>query len=203
MTTNRSIDFFEAQFQSQVRSGDFALNPFETLALPFVSGRVLDLGCGLGNLGIEAARRGCSVLALDASPSAVEHLRQVAQSMRLPIRAEQAELSSYRIAERYDTIVAIGLLMFFPKRRALELLEDIQAHVEPGGHAIINVLIEGTTYLGMFEPDHYYLFTEPELRERFSGWDLLELRSQRFDAPGSTIKAFATLVARRRSAGVR
>jgi tellurite methyltransferase len=166
-----------------------------------VSGRVLDLGCGLGNLGIEAARRGCSVLALDASPTAVEHLRQMAESMRLPIRAEQVELSTYRIAESYETIVAIGLLMFFPQRRALELLEDIKAHVEPGGNAIINVLIEGTTYLGMFEPGHYYLFTEPQLRERFSGWDLLEFRLQRFDAPGSTIKAFATVVARRPSAG--
>lgn len=90
--------------------------------------------------------------------------------------------------------------MFFPQRRALELLEDIKAHVAPGGNAIINVLTEGTTYLGMFEPDHYYLFTEAELREQFSGWDLLEFRSQRLDAPGSTIKAFATVVARRRSA---
>jgi tellurite methyltransferase len=197
MTKNRSIDFFETQFQGQVRSGEFALNPFETLALPFVSGRVLDLGCGLGNLGMEAARRGCPVLALDASPTGVEHLRHMAESMRLPIRAEQVDLSTYRIGESYDTIVAIGLLMFFPRRRALELLEDIKAHVEPGGKAIINVLTEGTTYLGMFEPDHYYLFTGQELRERFSGWDLLEFRAQRFDAPGSTIKAFVTVVARR------
>jgi tellurite methyltransferase len=156
MTKNRSTDFFETQFQGQVRSGDFALNPFETLVLPFVSGRVLDLGCGLGNLSLEAARGGCSVLALDASPTAVQ-------------------------------------------RRALELLEDIKAHVEPGGNAIINVLIEGTTYLGMFEPGHYDLFSESQLRERFSGWDMLEFKSQRFDAPGSTIKAFATVVARRRS----
>lgn len=101
MTKNRSIDFFETQFQGQVRSGDFALNPFETLALPFVGGRVLDLGCGLGNLSIEAARRGSSVLALDGSPTAVEHLRRTAESMRLPIRAERVELSTYRITESY------------------------------------------------------------------------------------------------------
>lgn len=198
MTKNRSTDFFETQFQGQVRSGDFALNPFETLALPYVAGRVLDLGCGLGNLSIAAARRGCSVLAVDASPTAVAHLREVAAAMRLPIRAEQVELSTYRIAGSFDTIVAIGLLMFFPKRRALALLEDIKVHVAPGGSAIVNVLAEGTTYLGMFEPDHYYLFREEELRSRFSGWDLLEFGKQRFDAPESTIKAFVTVVARRR-----
>jgi hypothetical protein len=49
----------------------------------------------------------------------------------------------------------------------------------------------------MFEPEQYYLFSEAELRERFSGWNLLEFESQRFEAPESTLKAFVTLAARR------
>ncbi len=196
---NRSVDFFEAQFRRQVDSRDFVLNPFETLALPYLSGRVLDLGCGLGNLSIEAAQRGCSVVALDASPTAVERVRQMAAATRLPVRAECVDLSSYRIAEIYETIIAIGLLMFFAKPRASELLEDIIACVKPGGHAIVNTLIEGTTYLDMFEPDRYCLFTEPVLRQHFSGWDLREFRLDRFEAPGATVKAFATVVARRTS----
>jgi tellurite methyltransferase len=44
---NRSIDFFDTQFRKQVANRDFALNPFESAVLPFVRGRVLDLGCGL------------------------------------------------------------------------------------------------------------------------------------------------------------
>ncbi len=194
---NRSIDFFETQFQSQTRSGDFALNPFERLALPYVSGRVLDLGCGLGNLGIEAAKRGCFVAALDGSPTAINHIRQAAAAIGLPIRAERVELSSYRIAETYETIIAIGLLMFFPEARALELLEDIKSHVEPGGHAIVNTLLDGTTYLDMFEENHYCLFTERELREQFAGWDMREFRLHRFEAPRSTIKSFATVIAKK------
>ena len=90
MVKNRSIDFFEAQFQSQADHGDVALNPFEVLALPsHISGRVLDLGCGLGNLSIEAARRGCSVIALDGSPTAIARLRQTAKSAHLPIHASK------------------------------------------------------------------------------------------------------------------
>ncbi|HEV8485578.1 MAG TPA: class I SAM-dependent methyltransferase, partial [Blastocatellia bacterium] len=77
---NRSIEFFDAQFQRQVQDGEFTLNPFERLALPYLRGQVLDLGSGLGNLTIEAARSGCSVLALDASPNAIEHVRSVAAS---------------------------------------------------------------------------------------------------------------------------
>ncbi len=198
MTKNRSIDFFETQFQSQAAVGEYVLNPFEMLALPYIFGRVLDLGCGLGNLSIEAARRGCSVIALDGSPTAIAHLRQIADSEHLSIDAEQVDLSTYRITDSFETIVAIGLLMFFPKRRAGELLEDITAHVQRGGHAIINVLVLGTTYLDMFEPDQYYLFNEDEIRQHFAEWTIVESRSHRFEAPGDTIKAFTTVVAERK-----
>lgn len=43
MNPNSSIRFFDTQFQKQVADRDFALNPFEKAALPFVHGRVLDL----------------------------------------------------------------------------------------------------------------------------------------------------------------
>ena len=59
------------------------------------------------------------------------------------------------------------------------------------------MLIEGTTYLDMFEPDSYYLFGHDELQERFVGWELLESRYDNFKAPGSTVKAFATVIAQR------
>ena len=72
MAVKRSVEFFEAEFQKQVSTRDFALNPFEEAALPHVSGRVLDLACGLGNLSVAAARCGCEVVAVDASPTAIE-----------------------------------------------------------------------------------------------------------------------------------
>lgn len=67
MPNDHSVRFFDQQFRRQIGARDFALNPFEQAALPYLSGRVLDYGCGLGNLACAAAERGCSVVVLDAS----------------------------------------------------------------------------------------------------------------------------------------
>jgi tellurite methyltransferase len=193
----KTVDFFDTQFQRQRQQGAFALNPFEERVLPLLRGRVLDLGCGLGNLALDAARRGCTVLAVDGSAAAIQRIRDTAQADHLPVETEQAELASYSIAGDFDAIVAIGLLMFFTRARAAEMLSDIMERVRPGGIAAVNVLVEGTTYLDMFEPGHYYLYGRTELDERFAAWDLIDSRQEGFDAPGGTRKEFSTVIARK------
>lgn len=197
MPDNYSVSFFDNQFQKQLSAQNFALNPFEEVALPHLTGSVLDLGCGLGNLSIEAARRGASVVAVDASPTAIARIQQVAAEEKLALRGVQADLENYQINGQFDSIAAIGLLMFFDRARALELLEGIQRHVKPGGCAVINVLIEGTTFLGMFQPGHYTLFGREELAQHFADWQVLEHVYQTFPAPENTEKVFATIVARK------
>ncbi len=197
MKRNRSIGFFDTQFQKQVAGRDFALNPFELATRDFVRGRTLDLGCGLGNLSIEAARRGASVVAVDASPAAIERIREIAAQERLKIEPVLADLETYPIKGEFDTVIAIGIVMFFRREKALALLEEIKRSVAPGGRAIVNVLTEGTTYMDMFEPGNYTLFARDELRERFEGWEILFSRHDSFGAPENTTKEFYTLVAQK------
>ena len=198
MITNQSITFFDAQFQKQVACNDFALNPFEKVALPFVHGRVLDLGCGMGNLSIEAARSGANVLAVDASSTAIERIQKTASAENLAIGTALADVGNYKITGQFDTIIAIGLLMFFKREKALALLADIQEHVADQGLAIINVLTEGTTFMGMFDPGNYYLFGQGELEDRFREWNVLRSIHDSFDAPGNTKKEFSTVVAQKK-----
>lgn len=197
MSTNDSVDFFDRQFRRQVENRDFQLNPFELEVLPHLTGRVLDFGCGLGNLAMAAAARGCSVLALDASPAAVEAVRQRATVAGLPVEAIEADLRDYRINEEFDCVVSIGLLAFFDGPSASRQLSMLQDHVRPGGLAVINTLIEGTTWLDSFGADDYCLFARSELLSRFTDWNILHCEFRDFDAPGQTIKSFATLIARK------
>ncbi|HZT68411.1 MAG TPA: class I SAM-dependent methyltransferase [Terriglobia bacterium] len=194
---NHSIEFFDSQFAKQVAQGDFALNPFEQAVLPLLYGDVLDLGCGLGNLAVEAARKGCRVTALDASPTAVAHLTRRAAAEKLPIAVSEADLRQMDVRGQFDCVVAIGLLMFFPEPSARTALTRIQQLVKPGGLAVVNVLIEGTTFMEMFDPSGYYLFRENELPEAFLGWTTEYLKFGSFPAPKKTLKRFCTLVARR------
>ncbi|MBA4256271.1 MAG: hypothetical protein C0445_10390 [Polaromonas sp.] len=197
MKPSASVHFFDTQFQQQVHTQDHRLNPFERDALPFLQGKVLDLGCGMGNLAVAAAEKGCSVVALDASPTAIQHLQTVALERNLPIQAAVADLRHHEVKESFDTVVCIGLLMFFDCPTAFRQLAHLQAQVRPGGVAVVNVLVEGTTYMDMFDPSGHCLFAPGALANQFSGWDIEHTAQQDFPAPNGQIKAFVTVVARK------
>jgi len=192
-----SVDFFEEQFRRQTEAGDYVLNPFERAILPHLSGEVLDLGCGLGNLVLAAAQAGCRVIALDASPAGITDLARRARARNLPVETVVADLRHYVPARTYDCVVSVGLLMFFDRSVARSLLARLRDAARPGGVVAINVMTTGTTYLAMFDPAAYCLFEREELSIAFAGWPTLLSRHEDFDAPGGTVKRFHTIVVRR------
>lgn len=195
MSVSATVRFFDQQFQRQLREAELQLNPFEQAALPWLRGQVLDFGCGLGNLALAAARQGCAVLALDGSATAIAHLRQRAGAEGLVLDARQAELADYRLPQDFDAIVCIGLLMFLDCEHALRQLAQLQARLRPGGVLILNLLVQGTTYLDMFDPQQQCLLPAQQVREHFAGWQIEHDATQDFPAPQQRVKAFLTLIA--------
>jgi tellurite methyltransferase len=195
-SSDSSIRFFDEQFQRQAGAGEFELNPFERLALAQLRGDVLDAGCGLGNLALAAAERGCRVLALDASPCAIERLAALASARALPLRAERVDLRHHLPApSAFDAVICIGLLPYFDCATAGRQLQRLRAAVRPGGIAAVNVLIVGTTWRAAFGDDPYCLFEADALRRAFDGWTLLHDSEQAFDAPDGSVKRFSTVIA--------
>ena len=80
---------------------------------------------------------------------------------------------------------------------AFAQLQQLQAHVRPGGVAIVNVLVQGTTYLGMFDSSSHCLFARDEMHKRFAGWEILRSDYQDFPAANDTTKSFVTVIARK------
>jgi tellurite methyltransferase len=192
---NASIDFFGRQFERQIAASQFELNPFEAAALPYLAGDVLDLACGLGNLSLSAASRGARVTAIDACSNAVESLRGRASAHGLAVEAFSADLREWRPDRQWDSVACIGLLMFFAPSHARAGLASVREAVRPGGVAVVNVLVEGTTYLEMFDPAAHYLFAQGEVARAFDGWKILANAAEDYPAAGGTTKRFETVVA--------
>jgi tellurite methyltransferase len=193
----RAVAFFGAQFERQIAAHDYQLNPFEERALPYLTGKVLDLGCGLGNLALAAAARGAHVTAYDACENAVEDLAQRAMASGLDIWVRAVDLKGWRPEETYDAVNCIGLLMCFAREDALAGVAAVRDAVRPGGVAVVNAMIEGSTFTAMLDPDEHYLFGPGELAAPFAGWEVLHDSVEDFPMPGNTVKRFRTLIARR------
>jgi tellurite methyltransferase len=151
----------------------------------------------MGNLTVAAARRGCSVVALDGSETAIRHLQQRAKQESLAIEATQSDLRHFEITENFDAVVSIGLLMFFDCKTAFRRLANLQAQVREGGIAAINVLVEGTTYMDMFDPLNHHLFSRAALQQQFADWNILHTEFHDFAAPENRLKSFATVIAQK------
>ena len=93
----RSVEFFDAQFQRQIREREYALNPFETLALDYLKGAVLDFGSGLGSL--NGQKRGSGV----TNDICTEW--QISGPTRVPLLARRGAIARLFVRPRTEKIV--------------------------------------------------------------------------------------------------
>jgi ubiquinone/menaquinone biosynthesis C-methylase UbiE len=96
---------------------------------------VLDLGCGVGDVSLLAARMvgpGGTVLGLDRAASSVETARRRAGSVGVAnVRFEQAELENFDTARTFDAVVGRLVLLFLAD--PAQLLRRLRHRVRPGG----------------------------------------------------------------------
>ncbi len=102
--------------------------------------RVLDLGCGPGVYAHRLARRGVSVLGLDASHRSVEHARAVARCEGLPAAFRVANYLVDDLGSGYDAALFVyeDFCALSPEQRG-GLLRRTRDALRPGGAFVMDV----------------------------------------------------------------
>ncbi|MGH3877481.1 MAG: class I SAM-dependent methyltransferase [Actinophytocola sp.] len=133
-------------------------------------GRILDIGCGTGELALALAARGHSVTGVDLAPSAIARARRKAAERGLAaefVAADATELSGYDGG--FDTVVDSGLLHCLQPSAQVRYLDVLRRICRPGGRVAVLCFAD---LPAARTPDRGRL-TEDGLRELFAdGWDV-------------------------------
>jgi predicted nicotinamide N-methyase len=95
--------------------------------------RVLDLGCGVGPVGLCAAARGARVVFLDWEPRALDLVRRSAEANGFAAEFVVADWRKPPPLGTFDRILAADVL--YEERNLPAVLPFLRAHLAPGGEA--------------------------------------------------------------------
>ena len=141
--------------------------------------RLLDIGCGAGNLLLAARKSGWEAQGLDVSPNAVKHVRE------LGFEVFQGELRDAHLpSEQFDVITAAELLEHLPDPRVE--LQEIARLLRPGGlfwtttpHARgLAARVLGLKWRCISPPEHLQLFSVDGLKSLMHDVGFREIRVQ-------------------------
>lgn len=160
-------------------------------ALP-EGGRVLDLGCGVGDAAASMKAAGLEVEAWDASPEMAE----IAQGRG--VKVDIRTFDTLDAVDEYDGIHANFSLLHEPKSHMPDHLARIQKALAPGGHFHFGTKMgegEARDALGRF----YAFYTEAELETLFAEAGLTILARRHGEEAGlaGTVDPFIILLARK------
>ena len=152
-------------------------------------GRALDLASGHGRNALYLAQLGWSVVAVDASPAAIQILREHSAAAQFAVEARVANLETGEFAiepSGYDLICD-----FFYLQR--NLFPQIRGGVRPGGVFVAEIhLRDDSAADGPHSPE--FVREAGELRQEFSAWKILFYSE---GAPPGHSRATARIIARR------
>jgi ubiquinone/menaquinone biosynthesis C-methylase UbiE len=141
----------------------FLYDPFVRLAgLPRVHGelldragvrpgqRVLEIGCGPGNVLIELGRRvpGAELVGIDPDPAALRRARRKAARRRIPVRFERAYADELPFPDAsFDRVLSSYMLHHLDAEQKAAAMREVRRVLRPGGE--VHVLdADGTPHGG-------------------------------------------------------
>jgi SAM-dependent methyltransferase len=170
----------------------------------FLTGTVLDAGCGTGEQTLLAASHGADALGVDVSPLALEIARGKAADRGIPAAADgqvgpaaaggqvgpaaaggQVGRARFEVADAlklgelglgFDTIIDSGLFHVFDDERRVRYVTSLASVLRPGGRLYLMCFSDRQP--GMFGPRRV---SQDELRAAFTdGWTIVAIEAEAF-----------------------
>ncbi|KQY09157.1 SAM-dependent methyltransferase [Mycobacterium sp. Root135] len=131
--------------------------------------RILDAGCGTGRVAIELARRGHSVIGVDADLDMLDTARTKAPDLSW-IHADLADLGAHS-TETFDLVLLAGNVMIYLAPGTEErVMAELADRLAPGGLLVAGFSIRPGR-LPLAEYDHVAAGAGLESVDRFATWD--------------------------------
>jgi SAM-dependent methyltransferase len=99
---------------------------------------VLDAGCGFGRNLVHLLREGCQVFALDADAEAVNHVRQLSESLQTGLPGENFQVGAIEqmpFPDRFADVVLCNSVLHFARDEShfRAMLSELWRVLKPGG----------------------------------------------------------------------
>ena len=176
--------YYETYYKEEVLSPPpFVQTRLEEITAEFAryrqTNRLLDVGCGAGNLLLAAQKNGWNGHGLDVSANAAKHVRE------LGFEVFQGELRDANFPDgHFDVVTAAEFLEHLPEPRAL--LTEVARVLRPGGlfwtttpHARgLSARVLGLKWRCIWPPEHLQLFSASGLKSLMRDVGFRDIRVQ-------------------------
>lgn len=163
--------------------------------------RVYDMGCGLGRHTVLLAREGFEVAASDVSPRAREETRRKLEVEGLRADVIDADMTLIPFPDGYfDAVLSVGVMEHNTRAGIEKAISEVRRTLRSGGEVLASFVprhgfirhddpdtdtLEDNTLrsYGPEEEVHHFV-DEPELRDLFTGFEILSTGRQREEGKG-------------------